>query len=177
MKLQLQYYQFPWTCFVAIFQFSSPGSGSRRKNNSDPCGSTADPRELCCGGGVFSAVHLPVRGCEQVLTGGDRLPPTCHCLHGEQHHHRTRIWRQKRRQRSSLLFRGQIPCHASVLLWDDLKKRINCTMMIWKKDELKILKIVLVQIASAARNLINSVPQIAATTLTFSSVFIPLLWF
>ena len=52
-----------------------------------------------------------------------------------------------------------------------------CTRIIWRKGWIHPnLQIVLVpQIAGAARNLINIVPQTAATTFAFSSVYILLL--
>ena len=61
---------------------------------------------------------------------------------------------------------------------DDFKTRINCTRMILKKrmSSSYSSKSSLGKIACAARNLINSVPQTAATTFAFSLVFILLLW-
>ena len=72
-----------------------------------------------------------------------------------------------------------IPCHSSCFApgWfeekdelhqDDMKKRINCPRMIWRLGCIPpILQIVMhgaKYVASAARNLINSVPQTAVTT-------------
>ena len=62
---------------------------------------------------------------------------------------------------------------------------MNCTRMIWRKgwivpgwyeekDEfIPFFKSSWCKIASAARNLVNSVPQTAATTFTFSSMNVP----
>ena len=63
--------------------------------------------------------------------------------------------------------------HPSSMFWflaalailnpDDMKKRMNCTRMIWRKEGIHpILRIYLGKIASVARNLINSVPQTTA---------------
>ena len=100
---------------------------------------------------------------------------------------------QKRRHRWSLLFGGQN-------LFNSLPRQLFCTRTIWRIRLIHpFLHIILVQffffsysilvqlilffisswckIAGAARNWINSVPQTAATTFSFSSVFILLLWY
>ena len=79
---------------------------------------------------------------------------------------------QKKRQRSSLLFEGQNLLN-SLPSWLFCIRTILRTATGWfeEKDEFVLLKIV-----SAARNWINSVPQTAAMTFAFSSVFILLMW-
>ena len=54
-----------------------------------------------------------------------------------------------------------------------MKKRMNCTRMIRKKDEFILFfkSSYSANIASAANKLINTVPQTAATTFAFSSMY------
>ena len=67
-----------------------------------------------------------------------------------------------------------IPFHATGYYFappDDLKNRMNSSFSSYHPGVIyPFLHIILVHIASAARNLINSVPQTAATTFSFSSV-------
>ena len=63
-----------------------------------------------------------------------------------------------------------------ILHQDDLKKRMNSSFSSYHPDASHpIFQIILVQNISAARNLINSLPQAATTTFVFFSVFILLL--
>ena len=79
---------------------------------------------------------------------------------------------QKKMQMSSLLFGDinySIPCASYLVLHkDNLKNRMNCTRMIWRKGWINpILQnrpSALCKLASAARNYINFVTQTAATT-------------
>ena len=105
------------------------------------------------------------------------------------------LWQTERRQRSSLLFGGRNP---AIYYQDDLKKRMNKMMTTWwngcldKMDchpfntipnhhltKMDVLTKTFVRIILAQKWLLRHtkyVPQTAATTFAFSSVFILLLW-